>query len=309
MNIPTHYLVIFAEVLFTTLGLLFVLIYLYVKSDKKWQLLLHGMQDKLLDFKNRYREERARGDLVRELLHNKISALKRAEAHEEAHLAEITQLKAEIENLHQSEKLRSEIAGQLITSKAESERLSLALSEQQKTASQLQETIHTLEERIEALTRSPSANTPDGHDDDLQTNGMLELERLRARADKQQETIRKLELELMQLGYKNPLEEIAESPAADPADNQHLAQMLNESESCVEQLENELSVLQRKIDTLETSAEKESDSSDIQRLEQRLKESESCNIQLENELNAMMKKVRQLEERKPPPEEPVYYDI
>lgn len=318
MEIPTHYLFIMAEVFFTTLGLLITLIYLYIKSDRKWQLLVHRLQDELLDFRNRYREEKARGDVIRDLLHNKISALQKAEEAAEEYLAEIARLKEEIAKLHQSEKLRSEIANQLITSKAEAERLSVALCEHEKTADQLQQTIHTLEDKIATLTHSPQAEaTPletdlNDQNSDLQTNGSMEFERLKARADKQQETIRELELELMKLGYKNPSKQIENSQIEGPSSDRNLEQMLNESETCVQLLENELSELQNKINTLEEQAGEptiQQDSGDTQRLEQMLKESETCNTLLENELDSLMQKVRLLEEKETPPKETVYYDI
>ncbi len=318
MEIPTHYLFIMAEVFFTTLGLLITLIYLYIKSDRKWQLLVHRLQDELLDFRNRYREEKARGDVIRELLHNKISALQKAEEAAEEYLAEIARLKEEIAKLHQSEKLRSEIANQLITSKAEAERLTVVLCEHEKTADQLQQTIHTLEDKIATLTHSPQAEaTPletdlNDQNSDLQTNGSMEFERLKARADKQQETIRELELELMKLGYKNPSKQIENSQTEEPSSNRNLEQMLNESETCVQLLENELSELQNKINTLEEQAGEptiQQDSGDTQRLEQMLKESETCNTLLENELDSLMQKVRLLEDKETPPKETVYYDI
>ena len=318
MEIPTHYLFIMAEVFFTTLGLLITLIYLYIKSDRKWQLLVHRLQDELLDFRNRYREEKARGDVIRELLHNKISALQKAEEAAEEYLAEIARLKEEIAKLHQSEKLRSEIANQLITSKAEAERLSVALCEHEKTADQLQQTIHTLEDKIATLTHSPQAEaTPletdlNDQNSDLQTNGSMEFERLKARADKQQETIRELELELMKLGYKNPSKQVENSQIEGASSDRNLEQMLNESETCVQLLENELSELQNKINTLEEQAGEptiQQDSGDTQRLEQMLKESETCNTLLENELDSLMQKVRLLEEKETPPKETVYYDI
>ncbi|MCF6354344.1 MAG: hypothetical protein L3J26_04470 [Candidatus Polarisedimenticolaceae bacterium] len=318
MEIPTHYLFIMAEVFFTTLGLLIVLIYLYIKSDRKWQLLVHRLQDELLDFRNQYREEKARGDVVRDLLHNKISALKKAEEAAEGYLAEIARLKEEITKLHQSEKLRSEIANQLITSKAETERLTVVLCEHEKTADQLQQTIHTLEDKIATLTHSPQAEaTPpetnlNDQNSDLQTNGSMEFERLKARADKQLETIRELELELMKLGYKNPSKLIEKSPTEAPSSNQNLEQMLNESETCVQLLENELSELQNKVNILEEQAGEPTirqESSDTQRLEQMLKESETCNTLLENELDSLMQKVRLLEGKETPPKEAVYYDI
>jgi len=318
MEIPTHYLFIMAEVFFTTLGLLITLIYLYIKSDRKWQLLVHRLQDELLDFRNRYREEKARGDVIRELLHNKISALQKAEEAAEEYLAEIASLKEEIAKLHQSEKLRSEIANQLITSKAEAERLTVVLCEHEKTADQLQQTIHTLEDKIATLTHSPQAEAtpletdPNDQNSDLQTNGSMEFERLKARADKQQETIRELELELMKLGYKNPSKQIENSQTEEPSSDRNLEQMLNESETCVQLLENELSELQNKINTLEEQAGEptiQQDSGDTQRLEQMLKESETCNTLLENELDSLMQKVRLLEEKETPPKETVYYDI
>ncbi|GEM_PF-6325517 len=319
MEIPTHYLFIMAEVFFTTLGLLIVLIYLYIKSDREWQLLVHRLQDELLDFRNLYREEKARGDVIRELLHNNISALKKAEEAAEKYLAEIASLKEEIENLHQSEKLRSEIANQLITSKTEAERLTVAICEHEKTADQLQQTIHTLEDKIATLTHSPQAEAtppetdPNDQNSDLQTNGSMEFERLKAKADKQQETIRELELELMKLGYKNPSKLIENSQTESQHDHQSMKQMLNESETCVELLENELSELQSKINTLEEQTKTESTAqqgnSETQRLEQMLKESETCNTLLENELGSLMQKVRLLEEKETPPKETVYYDI
>lgn len=319
MDIPTHYLIIFAEVLFTTLGLLIALIYLYIKSDREWQRLLHSMQDELLNFRNRYREEKARADVVRALLHKKTSALKKAEKVEEKHLAEIARLKEQVENLQQSEKLRSEIANQLITSKAETERLTIALCEHQKTSDQLQQTINALEDKIETLTHPPpaAATSPatdlNDQNQDLQTSGSMEFERLKTRADKQQDTIRKLELELMRLGYKNPLKQIENSQTESQPNNQNLEQMLSESETCVQLLEKELSELQNKINTLEAQAETEpatqQDNDETRRLKQMLKESETCNTLLENELDSLMKKIRQLEEGENPPKEAVYYDI
>jgi len=320
MEIPIHYLIFAAEVFFTTLGLLIALIYFYIKSDKEWQLHVHALQDALLNFRNKYLEEKERADVIRELLHDKNHALEKAAEIEKGYLAEIARLKEEIEKLHQSEKLRSEIANQLITSKTQIERLTTELEEHQKSSDKLKDTINTLEHEIDTLNNLPqptaTPSTTESHEQrhDLQTNGTMEFERLKARADKQQETIRELEQELMRVGYKKPSEQITNSKTGDKSNGQDFAQMLNESETCVQLLESELATLQDKINTLEERAKTHQvapqNSSEIQRLEQMLKESETCNTLLETELDSLMKKVRLLEEKETPPKEPAYnYDI
>jgi len=320
MEIPTHYLIFAAEVFITTLGLLIALIYFYIKSDREWQLLVHKIQDELLNFRTKYLEEKERADIIRELLHDKNSALEKAIESEKQYLAEIARLKEEIEKLHQSEKLRSEIANQLITSKIQIERLTTELGEYQKSSDELKETINTLEHEIDTLNNSPqSTDTPtttEPHEQnhDLQTNGSMEFERLKARADKQQETIRELEQELMRVGYKKPSEQSTNDATGNESENHNLAQMLNESETCVQLLESELATLQDKINTLEEQAKTHQaipqNSGDMQQLEQMLKESETCNTLLETELESLMQKVRLLEEREAAPKEPAYnYDI
>ena len=322
MEIPTHYLIFAAEVFSTTLGLLFVLIYFYLRTDRQWQLHVHNIQDQLLNFRNKYLEEKKRADIIRELLHEKngtlektVEALAKAQAGQKDYLTEIARLKEEIESLLQSEKLRSEIVNQLVTSKIEVEQLSAKLGEQQKYSDELQVTINTLENKVSTLqSASPtSAVDKSKQNHDLQTSDALELERLRIRTDKQNETIRELELELIKLGYKNPSKLTTDSVTATPSGGQDFERMLSESETCIQLLENELSGLQEKINNLEEQAKHNQaapqNSGDMQQLEQMLKESETCNTLLETELDSLMKKVRLLEEKEKPAEETVYEDI
>ncbi len=314
MEIPTHYLIFAAQVFFTTLGLLFVLIYLYIRTDRQWQLHVHNLHDQLLDFRNRYLEEKERADIIRELLHEKncalektTAALAKAQACQKEHLAEIARLKDEIDRLLQSEKLRSEIVNQLVISKIEIEQLTAKLNEQQKHSDGLQTTINGLEDEVNTLasTLPPAATSPAAEESkqnhDLQTSDALELERLRTRTGKQSETIRELELELMKLGYKNPSELITSSTTEDQPSSQDFERMLGESETCIQQLESELSGLQEKINYLEEQAQgnqpASQNSGDMQQLERMLNESEACVQLLEGELTQQQEKINTLEEQ------------
>ncbi len=321
MEIASHYLIFAAEVFITTLGLLIALIYFYIRSDNRWQRLVHDIQDELLKFRKKYRDEKERADTIRALLHDKNMALEKIEHEllevkkgEKALLTEIARLKEEIKNLHQSEKLRSEIVNQLITSKIQNEKLTAALEASQKAAETSHQQIHELEQEIHA--HQPADATSSGENSEstynLHTTGEIELEQLKAKTDKQVETIRELELELMRVGYKKPSEQAAQNEVtSEPKTTQGLEHKLNESETCVRLLENELSELQNKIRMLENEDQINLDNPqsnhDIQRLEQMLKESETCNTLLENELDSLMQKMRILEGKEEPPSQ--HYDI
>jgi len=323
MEIASHYLIFAAEVFITTLGLLIALIYFYIRSDRKWQRLVHEMQDEILKFRKKYLDEKERADTVRELLHDKNIALEKTEHElvevkkgEKALLTEIARLKEEIKNLHQSEKLRSEIVNQLITSKIQNEKLTAELEASQKTAEKLNKKIDDLEQESRPLqpTDATPANKNSEPTYDLHTTGEMELEQLKAKTDKQVETIRELELELMRLGYKKSSEQTAHSAMVNEPKAQDLERQLNESETCVKLLESELTELQNKVRILEDEAQTHQggsqSSSDIQRLEQMLKESETCNTLLENELDSLMQKIRVLEGKEEPSQPPTqYYDI
>ncbi len=139
------------------------------------------------------------------------------------------------------------------------------------------------------------------------------MEQLKAKTDKQVETIRELELELMKVGYKKTSKQATHKEAINDSKTQDLERTLNESETCIKLLENELTELQKKIHTLEAeiqaNQERSQSSSDVLRLEQMLKESETCNTLLENELDSLMRKIRILEGKEEPAAPPQHYDI
>lgn len=314
MEIPTHYLIFAAEVFFTTLGLLFALIYFYIRTDRQWQLHVHNIQDQLLNFRNKYLEEKERADIIRELLHEKnctlektTAALAKAQAHEKNYLVEIARLKEEIESLLQSEKLRSEIVNQLVTSKIEIEQLITKLNEHQKHSDELQATISILENEVSTFNSAlqpvaPSPATEESKQNhDLPTSDALELDRLRIRTNKQNETIRELELELMKLGYKNPSTLTTGNATDNQSNSQNLERTLSESETCIQLLEGELSGLQEKINSLEEQAQNNQttpqNNGDMQQLERMLNESEACVQLLESELSGLQDKINNLEEK------------
>jgi len=331
MEIPNHYLIFAAEVFSTTLLLLIALIYFYIKSNRKWQLHIHDIQDELLAFRNKYLNEKERADTIRELLQNKSAELEKANLElaefknkGEKYLAEIAKLKAEIGDLKQSEKLRSEIVNQLVKSKIQIERLTAELAANQKSSAELNDTISNLENEINILndqlqsandqlqiTTTSSTEETGEQSYNLQTNGEMSFDRLQARADKQEETIRNLELELMRVAYKKPSEQSENNVSDDTSQIHDLERMLNESETCVKLLESELTELQNRIRTLEEEAQDNpQNSDDIQKLEQMLKESETCNTLLETELESLMQKIRILEGKEEPPKPPPpNYDI
>jgi len=322
MELPNNYLIFAAEVFFTTLGLLIALIYFYIKSARKWQLHIHDIQDELLAYRNKYLEEKERADIIREIINSQNKQLEKVNIEltdtkkiGETLLTKITTLKEEIEELHQSEKLRSGVANQLVKSKIENEHLTAAVAEHQKTITELKETINNLEHEINELKNQTQSIDTTEQNHDLQTTGEINFERLQKRADKQAETIRELELELMRVGYKKPSKETEDAEDAEDATKTHdLERMLNESETCVKLLESELTELQNKVRTFEEEAQANQNvpqnNGDIQQLEQMLNESETCNTLLETELESLMQKIRVLEGKEEPPEPPPQnYDI